>query len=419
LGYTDSLTMGRYNPEVRHGSLPAGYRSYVLRYPSSARERLAEVDRATLLSYCQPVNDLPQMLPPRLIGLPGATWATPGSLLAADAARPATGNAAPRYRRVYYTVRRGQTIATVAEKFDVSPAQVRRWNELPKQATVKPGRELLVMVPMPPAAAPAATVAVAMPPIPRHAVPADSAMQALANANARYAREAQASALREADRAKELLRAQRLQAARVAAQQQRAIFQAAALAKTAAREERAAQLLAASSTAVADEAIAGPDTAHVAEPVPRRRDKALPTNALAFQDNAPVTLATKPMAAGPKGEVYTVRFGDNLSTLAHSHGATIAQVQEWNHLTSETLVAGQRLRFGAPNPDAVVVAARATQRAERAALHFNTHTVQSGDTLYNISQRFKVSVQELQRLNNLPSDKVKLKLGQKLVVQAS
>ncbi|RZL12127.1 MAG: lytic transglycosylase domain-containing protein, partial [Hymenobacter sp.] len=40
LGYTDSLTMGRYNPEVRHGSLPAGYRSYVLRYPSSARERL-------------------------------------------------------------------------------------------------------------------------------------------------------------------------------------------------------------------------------------------------------------------------------------------------------------------------------------------------------------------------------------------
>ncbi|WP_460583846.1 lytic transglycosylase domain-containing protein [Hymenobacter arcticus] len=417
LGYTDSLTMGRYNPEVRHGSLPAGYRPYVLRYPSTARERLADVDRATLLAYCQPLSDLPQELPTRLVGLPGAAWPTPGGALAAGSAQPATGNAAPRYRRVYYTVRRGQTIATVAEKFDVSPAQVRRWNELPKQATVKPGRELLVLVPIPPTAAPAATVAVAMPAIPRHAAPADSALVALANANARYAREAQASALREADQAKELLRAQRQQAARVAAQQQRTIFQAAALAKAAAKEEKAAQLAAtANAAAVVEDVAISTDSVRAAEPVQRRRSKPLPINTLAFQE------ATKAGAAGSKGETYTVRFGDNLSALAHDRGTTVAQVQEWNHLASETLVAGQRLRFSAPTPDAVATHAprpRAAERERAEQLHFSTHTVQPGDTLYNISQRFKVSVQELQRLNHLPSDKVKLKLGQKLVVQAS
>jgi membrane-bound lytic murein transglycosylase D len=344
-------------------------------------------------------------------------------MLVANNAQPATGNATPRYRRVYYTVRRGQTIATVAEKFDVSPAQVRRWNELPKQATVKPGRELLVLVPLPPAAAPAATVAVAMPAVPRHAAPADSAMQALATANARYAREAQASALREANQAKELLRAQRQQAARVAAQQQRAIFQAAALARAAAKEEKAAQLAATTNTTASpEEAEISPDTARATEPIllQRRRGKLLPANTLAFQENTPVVPAAKLGATAPKADAYTVRFGDNLSTLAHDHGATVAQVQEWNHLTSETLVAGQRLRFGAPAPDAVATRAPRVHAAERVEqLHFSTHTVQPGDTLYNISQRFKVSVQELQRLNHLPSDKVKLKLGQKLVVQAS
>ncbi len=419
LGYDDSLTIGRYNPEVRHGSLPAGYRPYVLRYPSTAREHLADVDRATLLAYCQPTSDLPQTLPMRLVGMPGgATWPVPGDLVAASGGHPAAGNAAPRYRRVYYTVRRGQTVATVAEKFDVSPAQVRRWNELPKHAPVKPGRELLVLVPLPPAAAPAAAVAVAVPAVvPRRAVQADSAAQALASANARYAREAQASALREATQAKDLLRAQRQQAARVVAQQQRAIFQAAALAKLAAKEEKAAQLAAADT---AEDSAAGADSSQVPAPIQRRKGKVLVANALNLQETLPPAPVAKALAAGTKVETYTVRPGDNLTRLARDRGATVAQVQAWNHLTTETLVAGQQLRFGAAAlADAVAARAPRAHAPERPELHFSTHTVQPGDTLYNISQRFKVSVQELRRLNHLPSDEVKLKPGQKLVVQAS
>ncbi|MEJ7664260.1 MAG: LysM peptidoglycan-binding domain-containing protein [Hymenobacter sp.] len=34
--------------------------------------------------------------------------------------------------------------------------------------------------------------------------------------------------------------------------------------------------------------------------------------------------------------------------------------------------------------------------------------VQKGDTLYNISRRFRVSVEQLRRLNKLKSDDVKL-----------
>ncbi|MDO7887467.1 LysM peptidoglycan-binding domain-containing protein [Hymenobacter cheonanensis] len=426
LGYTDSLTLGRYNPEVRHGGLPAGYRPYVLRYPSAAREHLGDVDRATLLAYCQPATELPQPLPSRQVWLAGTTpWLGHDALAATSGPRSASAEAAPRSRRVHYTVRRGQTVATVAEKFEVSPAQVRRWNDLPKHATLRPGRELVVFVPLPPAEAPAIIASTPLPAVPRHVAPADSAVQALAAANARYAREAQSIAQREAAQAKELLRAQKQQAARLVAQQQQAIFRAAALAKAAAAQEKAQRLAAEAAarpdtTPEADEAAASADT--LAPPAPTRRSRSKGLATAAHETAAPeVLVAAKPAPAAPlaKSELYTVRPGDDLTHLARARGVSVAQVRAWNQLPGETVLAGQRLRFSAPAAADAVAATRPVRAvtSERPEPHFSTHTVQAGDTLYNISRRFKVSVQELRRLNHLTTDDVKL--GQKLVVQAS
>jgi membrane-bound lytic murein transglycosylase D len=424
LGYEDSLTVGRYNPEVRHGSLPTGYRPYVLRYPSAAREHLGDVDRATLLAYCQPLTDLPQPLPIRQVRLAGTTpWPGHDELAAVGGPRAEASAATPRHRRVYYTVRRGQTLATVAEKFDVSQAQIRRWNELSKRATLRPGRELVLFVPLPPTEAPVTIATVPLPAVPRRVVPVDSATQALAAANARYAREAQLLAQREALQAKELLRAQKQQAARIAAQQQQAIFRAAALAKAAAAQEKAQRLAAEAAahptpSAEASDAIASADT--LAPPAPTRRNRSKSLATAVRETTAPDVVATaSPVATAPlaKGALYTVRPGDDLTHLARTHAVTVAQVREWNQLPTESVLAGQRLRFSAPAPSAMATQPARSRSVERPEPHFSTHTVQSGDTLYNISRRFKVSVQELRRLNHLTSDDVKL--GQKLVVQAS
>jgi membrane-bound lytic murein transglycosylase D len=121
-----------------------------------------------------------------------------------------------------------------------------------------------------------------------------------------------------------------------------------------------------------------------------------------------------------------VRSGDYLSKLADEHGVTISQLKTWNNLQSRTVVPGQQLRLTAPTePVAAPVVAQAlpptrqpkAEKAEPERKKLETHTVERGDTLYNISRRFGVSVQELRRLNHLASDEVKL--GQKLVVQAS
>ena len=457
LGYSDSLALLRYNPELRRAGLPAGYRPYVLRFPTAAREHLGDVDHATLLAYCQPTAELPRPLAPLLARLDGVEpWPTAGTL--AQATTTGAEVAAPRSRRLSYTLRRGQTLATVAEKYHVSPAQLRKWNSLRKDQALKPGRQLVVLVPAPTPAVPrveqALTTAVAPPPVTvatlRQAVATDSTMQLLAAANARYARQAQERAAREIAQAQELARVKKQLAARAAAQRRLSIAQAAAAAKAAAatrlglpadstatdatlvatalvQPARAAKRRESSRTAGRQpDAVAGlgateldstPDDA-VASARPGRAGAA-PTEGRAGRTPAE-TRRPKEEKSETAPALYTVRPGDNLSKVAQAQGVSIEQLKAWNKLTTENVLAGQQLRLAAP-ADATALPAVATQAAaprhtkvSPASPKLETHTVQPGDTLFSIAKRFGLTLTELKRLNHLASDQVKL--GQKLVV---
>ena len=111
---------------------------------------------------------------------------------------------------------------------------------------------------------------------------------------------------------------------------------------------------------------------------------------------------------------YTVQPGDYLTKLARERGLSAAQLVAWNHLETETVVPGQRLRFTAPAGGEVAPTATASRSADAGGSKAKTHQVQPGDTLYNISRRFGVSVQQLRELNHLTTDEVQL--GQKLLV---
>ncbi len=474
LGYTDSLALTRYNPELRRPSLPAGYRPYVLRYPSAAREHLGDVDYATLIGYCQPAAELPQPLAPLLAQIPGVEpW--PSANLAAQ--KTAAPDSTPRYRRLSYTLRKGQTLATVAEKYEVSQTQLRKWNNLRKGQPLKPGKQLVVLVTLPAAPAPRPSQPAAPTPPPttvaalRRTTPEDPAWQELVAANARYARQAQERIAQEAAQAKELARVQRLMAARAAAQKRLSITQAAAAAKVSAAarlgmaaDSTATEAIAATETTGADLSPVAPASAPVREGR-RRASSVVATrqaevkaalaaraaqlitasdkDATDAEENAPARRPARPVAVAampetrPMGRaearpareesasatLYTVRPGDNLTRLAREQGVSPEQLKEWNKLSSETVLVGQKLRLTAP-ADAtaapVAAAAPASRRAKAEAKmladspQLATHIVQPGDTLFSIARRFGLSLAELKRLNHLASDQVKL--GQKLVV---
>lgn len=61
--------------------------------------------------------------------------------------RPAAATApVPRVQSIQYTVRRGDSLYTIAKRFNVTVAQLREWNRLPQRGYLQPGQRLVVKV---------------------------------------------------------------------------------------------------------------------------------------------------------------------------------------------------------------------------------------------------------------------------------
>ena len=102
----------------------------------------------------------------------------------------------------------------------------------------------------------------------------------------------------------------------------------------------------------------------------------------------------------PDENIYTVKSGDTLYSIANKYGMTVDELKALNNLTSNTLSIGQKLVISEGN-----------------AATLDTYTVKSGDTLYSIANKYGLTVNELKSLNNLTSDL--LSIGQVLNVSNS
>ena len=102
----------------------------------------------------------------------------------------------------------------------------------------------------------------------------------------------------------------------------------------------------------------------------------------------------------PDENIYIVKSGDTLYSIANRYGMTVDELKALNNLTSNTLSIGQQLVVSEGN-----------------AATLDTYTVKSGDTLYSIANKYGLTVSELKSLNNLTSDL--LSIGQVLNVSNS
>jgi membrane-bound lytic murein transglycosylase D len=114
--------------------------------------------------------------------------------------------------------------------------------------------------------------------------------------------------------------------------------------------------------------------------------------------------------------VHVVRAGDSLWSIARRYSVTVASLSLWNRLsTNSTLRPGQKLRVG-PAPRGAP--SRAHRVAPATGPDTSTYTVRTGDSLWDISRRFRVSVAALEQHNALPRGTV-LRPGQAIEVPAS
>ena len=94
---------------------------------------------------------------------------------------------------------------------------------------------------------------------------------------------------------------------------------------------------------------------------------------------------------------YTVQKGDSLYSIARKYDTTIDRIKDLNNLTTNLLSIGQVLLI--PTDTNLET----------------TYTVQKGDSLYSIAKKYNTTVDRLKQLNNLTSNL--LSIGQILIVR--
>lgn len=109
---------------------------------------------------------------------------------------------------------------------------------------------------------------------------------------------------------------------------------------------------------------------------------------------------------------YKVRSGDYLGRISERYGVRVSQIKQWNGLKSNDLRVGQRLTIFPRRPVVAVTSAKKTSNT-LAPNTLKVHTVQKGDSLWTISQKYPgISMENLREWNGIRGNT--LQLGTKL-----
>ena len=101
-----------------------------------------------------------------------------------------------------------------------------------------------------------------------------------------------------------------------------------------------------------------------------------------------------------KNEIYyQVKKGDTLWSIARQFGVTVNQIKEVNNLNNNTISIGTLL----------YIPTKETEKVTK-----DVYTVKKGDTLYSIAKKYYLTVDELKEINNINNNTISI--GQKLYV---
>ena len=105
---------------------------------------------------------------------------------------------------------------------------------------------------------------------------------------------------------------------------------------------------------------------------------------------------------GESQEIYTVKKGDSLWKIANKYNTTVEKLKSANNLKTNILSVGQKLVIPSISVSPEVI---------------DTYIVQKGDSLWSIANKFNMTVSELKNLNNLTNNL--LSIGQVLKIKDS
>lgn len=105
-------------------------------------------------------------------------------------------------------------------------------------------------------------------------------------------------------------------------------------------------------------------------------------------------------------ELYIVKRGDTLYSIATKYGVNIDELKKYNNLTSNSLSIGQQLYI----PTGQIV-------EDIVGTNYDTYIVKSGDTIYSIANEYGINPNIIRNINNLSNDTVIV--GQQILIPTS
>lgn len=111
---------------------------------------------------------------------------------------------------------------------------------------------------------------------------------------------------------------------------------------------------------------------------------------------------------------YIVAKGDTMYSIAKHYGITVETLKNMNGLSSAALNVGQELQIKKSLVD-VVEPVTENEKNNKLVIETTNYFVVKGDTLYGISKKYSMTVEELQNMNGLSG--LELSIGQKLLVK--
>ena len=120
-------------------------------------------------------------------------------------------------------------------------------------------------------------------------------------------------------------------------------------------------------------------------------------------------------------KTYIVKQGDTFYSISKALDVTVAELKEWNGISSNALEIDQQLIYYVQStvqevPDSLSQEDTSSLITSPSASPNTYYLVKSGDSLYKIAQENDMTVEELKDLNNLTSNN--LRIGQRLAVKS-
>lgn len=122
--------------------------------------------------------------------------------------------------------------------------------------------------------------------------------------------------------------------------------------------------------------------------------------------NAGDVIKLKPSADTKKEVIaqvdfYTVKKGDNIGNIAKANNVTIDELKKWNNLTSNNIKVGEKLKIE-KEEQAIAETSKKKSKFEEQKLY----VVQKGDSLFSISMRHNTTVAEIKKKNNIKDNEL-------------